>query len=170
MNIYKRPIKAKLTSLRVLFLVYFLLGILVLLEKWENAGYVLALAFLFSNLFVVNDFRYSIGSFTVVKHYFFGLIPFSWKFEKGDRIEMKSAGGSFDDEPDLPISYEDPYGLGALYGCLYPVIAKPKTGAVKYTILETGASGKPVKQVSLFITKEEYDLAMLVAAPGKVSL
>lgn len=167
MNIYKRPIKAKLASLWILFLVYLLLGTVVFLEKWGNAGYVLAIAFLFSNLIVVKDFRYSIGSFTVVKHYLFGLLPVTWKFEKDEKIELRSDGSSFAGEPDLPLSYEDPFGLGALYGCLYPAIASPKTGAVKFTILKTDDAGKPVEQVSLFLTEEEYNLARLVATSNR---
>lgn len=167
MNIYKRPIEAKLTSLRVLLFLYLLKGILVFLEKWENAGYVLAIAFLFSNLIVVKDFRYSIGSFTVVKYYFFGLIPIRWKFVKGEQIEIKSDGGGFSGEPDLPLSYEDPYGLGALYGCLYPAIAKPKIGAINFTIRKKDDSGKTLEQVSLFITQEEYRLVQLVASSSR---
>ena len=102
MQIYELNIDKKLISLRLFLFLSVTLSTFLFINKDFNLFYIIATILLFCSLIVVVDFKFDLSSFTIVKYYFFGLIPVTWNFQKTEEIFITSMGTTFDDLPDLP--------------------------------------------------------------------
>jgi len=159
MIIYKRPIEKKLMSLRLLLAISLLTIAGIFQNNFFNLFYFLITLFLFLNLIVVKDFVVSPDSMKVINYYLFGLVPVKWTFSKSHDIIMKSDGSTYGSDLDIPDTDNSSTGLGILFGCLFPIIVKPKVGMINYTFQRMKPNGKMTIKVHVFLTKEEFHLA-----------
>ena len=163
MQIYKRNIDKKLISLRLFLFLSVTLSTFLFINKDFNLFYIIATILLFCSLIVVVDFKFDLSSFTIVKYYFFGLIPVTWNFQKTEEIFITSMGTTFDDLPDLPNHDHSQSGLYILYGCIYPLLGRPKIEKVRFWISKTKKNGKKSSSISIFLTFSEYGMIEEIA-------
>ena len=157
MIIYKRNIERKLNSLRLLFVIFLTSGFLLFAKEHSNFGWLIAILFIFFSLIVVTDLRAEINSLTIVKHFFFGFIPIKWRFDKGDKLIIRSDGTNFDDEAPIPDA-GDHAGLGALFGCIMPVFVKTRIGSIEFAIQKIKKNGKTTHKLFIFLNAAEYKM------------
>ena len=161
MIIYKRPIEKKLVSLRLL-LVLFLVALAGTFHlELLNLFYFLATVFIFLSFIVVKDLAVSADYLTLRNYYVFGLIPIKWNFDISEEVVIRSDNSKYGSDLDVPGTDNSDTGLGILLGCVFPIIAKPKTGLISHSFQKVKSNGKLTTKVNIFLTEHECRLTEL---------
>lgn len=124
-----------------------------------NLFYFLTTAFIFLSLIVVKGFVVSKDKLKIIKYYLFGLIPIKWQFHKSDEVIIKSDNSQYGSDVDIPETDNGNTGLGILFGCLFPIIARPKIGLINHSLQKVKRNGRMTMKVHIFLTVEEFQLA-----------
>ena len=162
MTIYKRNIEKRLFSLRLAFLLLGSVCFLAFKYHHDNLGYFVTVVFIILSVIVVKDIEISVDSFLVSKYYFFGLIKWTWDFNKGNNIKVSSYGSDFGHDGESSFHYDTPTGLGCLF-MIFEVFLPPKIVMKEFKI---EIINSPSKRVYILLDKYEFDnLQKLIHQP-----
>ncbi len=158
MLLYKRNYERKLISLRISFIALTSISVYFYTNKISGLVYLSALALVLLSFYVIKNFSEYEDSFEITKFYFFGLFTKKWRFDKMDNIRLKLPTQNFGDEFEAP-SFDDASHTGL--GCLpftFFMFFPPRITHMKFLIQSFDDVGKTLKQVSIFLDRNEYNI------------
>lgn len=156
MLFYKRPIKKKLLSLKILLTV--LVGTIVfsIWAEITNLTYFTSICFIFFSLITVKGFEVDLENIIVDKFYFYGFIRQRKSFLKKNKIKIKSYGLDFGQNIDVNFD-EAESPTGCLLSFLPFLISKNKITVKPFTIETVSQTGELILKENILLTEEEYE-------------
>jgi len=151
--IYKRNIEKRVFSLRLVFLILGTGCFLAFNYHYDSLGYFVSVILITLSIIVVKDVAISVDSFLVSKYYFFGLIKWTWNFNKGNNIKLSSFGSDFGQDGESSFHDDTATGLGCLFMIL-EVFSPPKIVMKEFKIEKIDS---PSKRVYILLDKYEFD-------------
>jgi hypothetical protein len=134
----------------------------LIIQYVRRLGYFVTVAFIMLSVIVVKDIAISVNSFLVSKYYFFGLIKWTWNFNKGNNIKLSSFGSDFGQDGESSFHDDTATGLGCLF-VIFEVFSHPKIVMKEFKIEKTDS---PSRRVYILLDKYEFDnLQKLIHQP-----
>lgn len=155
MIVYRRYARKKLISLRIIFFILVITGLLSCVFQYEKAGYFISVIFASLSIVVIKDLVVSAESLLVSKYYFFGLIRKSWLFGREENIKMSSFGYDFGEESDAPYIADSGSGEGCLFE-IFAFFSPPNITRKEVEIQKIDEFDTHSKKVKIFLNKAEF--------------
>jgi hypothetical protein len=153
MIIYKRNIEKRLLSLRLALLILGGVSLLAFKYHHDNLGYFVTVVIITLSIIVVKDVAISVDSFSVSKYYFFGLVKWTWNFNKDNNIKLSSFGSDFGQDGESSFHDDTGTGIGCLF-MIFEVFLPPKIVMKQFKIEKLD---NPTKRVDILLDKYEFD-------------
>ena len=154
MIIYKRYIDKRLWSLRLSFFIFGAICFFAFKYHNENLGYFISVVLITLSLIGIKDFVVCSDSFQISNYYFFGLISRTWRFNKGDNVNVSTSGQDFGQDGDVPLIEDTAHGLGCLFS-LFSIFVPPKITRKYFKIEKFDEFNKLSKSVYVLLDRPE---------------
>jgi hypothetical protein len=156
MIMYKRNIRNRLLSLRLLFVLLLTISYLAFKSHNYNLSYFIVVVMIFTSIIVVTDFIIFIDSFHISKYYFFGLFRVKFNFNKLEKVQIISNGVNFGEDDEINYSDETDTGIGCLF-TIFQFFYTPKVAKKEFFIERNSENIDLKKRIKILLDETEYN-------------